>query len=117
MPCRALSLPSCHSSPTMPLATFALARLRQVAVAMEKEGLVSRDEAVLMVEPRHLDQLLHPMFEGEASRRRCFLRACSQESSGTRAGCRSSRGTAQPLGAPSLRAFACVPLFLTPCTG
>lgn len=33
---------------------------------MEKEGLVSRDEAVLMVEPRHLDQLLHPMFEGVA---------------------------------------------------
>lgn len=38
----------------------------QVAVAMEKEGMVSREEAVLMVEPRHLDQLLHPMFEGVA---------------------------------------------------
>jgi phosphoenolpyruvate synthase/pyruvate phosphate dikinase len=37
----------------------------QVAVAMEREGMVSRAEAVLMVEPRHLDQLLHPMFEGE----------------------------------------------------
>ena len=36
----------------------------QVAVAMEKEGMVSRAEAVLMVEPRHLDQLLHPMFQG-----------------------------------------------------
>ncbi|PSC73116.1 pyruvate phosphate dikinase [Micractinium conductrix] len=36
----------------------------QVAVAMEREGMVARDEAVLMVEPRHLDQLLHPMFEG-----------------------------------------------------
>ncbi|EFN51244.1 hypothetical protein CHLNCDRAFT_141269 [Chlorella variabilis] len=35
-----------------------------VAVAMEKEGMVSRAEAVLMVEPRHLDQLLHPMFQG-----------------------------------------------------
>lgn len=26
------------------------------------EGLVNRHEAVLMVEPRHLDQLLHPTF-------------------------------------------------------
>jgi len=38
----------------------------QVAVDMENEGMVSRQEAVLMVEPRHLDQLLHPMFEGVA---------------------------------------------------
>ena len=37
----------------------------QVAVAMEREGLVSRAEAVLMVEPRHLAQMLHPMFDGE----------------------------------------------------
>ncbi|PRW32963.1 pyruvate phosphate dikinase [Chlorella sorokiniana] len=36
----------------------------QVAVDMEGEGMVSKSEAVLMVEPRHLDQLLHPMFEG-----------------------------------------------------
>ncbi|KAI3430449.1 hypothetical protein D9Q98_005044 [Chlorella vulgaris] len=36
----------------------------QVAVAMASEGMVSREEAVLMVEPRHLDQLLHPMFKG-----------------------------------------------------
>ncbi|KAI7845814.1 hypothetical protein COHA_000725 [Chlorella ohadii] len=36
----------------------------QVAVDMESEGMVSKSEAVLMVEPRHLDQLLHPMFEG-----------------------------------------------------
>lgn len=36
----------------------------QVAVAMAGEGMVSREEAVLMVEPRHLDQLLHPMFKG-----------------------------------------------------
>ena len=31
---------------------------------MAREGLVSPAESVLMVEPRHLDQLLHPMFEG-----------------------------------------------------
>lgn len=34
----------------------------QIAVDLEKEGLVTKEEAVLMVEPRHLDQLLHPMF-------------------------------------------------------
>jgi pyruvate,orthophosphate dikinase len=34
----------------------------QIAVDLEKEGLVTKAEAVLMVEPRHLDQLLHPMF-------------------------------------------------------
>eukprot|EP00887_Chlorella_sp_A99_P008081 scaffold12.g8081.t1 len=37
----------------------------QVAISLAKEGLVSEREAVLMVEPRHLDQLLHPMFEDE----------------------------------------------------
>ena len=30
----------------------------QIAVDLEKEGLVTKEEAVLMVEPRHLDQLL-----------------------------------------------------------
>ncbi|KAL4538716.1 hypothetical protein Ndes2526B_g02998 [Nannochloris sp. 'desiccata'] len=34
----------------------------QIAVDLQKEGLVTKEEAVLMVEPRHLDQLLHPMF-------------------------------------------------------
>mmetsp|Transcript_79733 Transcript_79733/g.162197 ORF Transcript_79733/g.162197 Transcript_79733/m.162197 type:complete len:789 (+) Transcript_79733:1-2367(+) len=37
----------------------------KVAVDMVKEGIVTEQEAVLMVEPRHLDQLLHPMFENE----------------------------------------------------
>lgn len=35
----------------------------RVAVDMQKEGLVTKQEAVMMVEPRHLDQLLHPMFK------------------------------------------------------
>jgi pyruvate, orthophosphate dikinase len=34
----------------------------RIAVDMEKEGLVTREESVLMVEPRHLEQLLHPTF-------------------------------------------------------
>ena len=33
----------------------------QIALDLVDEGLVSRDEAVMMVEPRHLDQLLHPL--------------------------------------------------------
>mmetsp|Transcript_3551 Transcript_3551/g.7208 ORF Transcript_3551/g.7208 Transcript_3551/m.7208 type:complete len:907 (-) Transcript_3551:884-3604(-) len=39
----------------------------RVAVDLKNEGLVTQDEAVLMVEPRHLDQLLHPMFENVGS--------------------------------------------------
>lgn len=34
----------------------------QIALDFVSEGLVTQKEAVLMVEPRHLDQLLHPMF-------------------------------------------------------
>jgi pyruvate,orthophosphate dikinase len=37
----------------------------RVAIEMEREGLITADEAVLMVEPRHLDQLLHPAFVNE----------------------------------------------------
>lgn len=37
----------------------------RVALDMQKEGVVTKEQAVLMVEPRHLDQLLHPMFENE----------------------------------------------------
>jgi len=35
----------------------------EIALALESEGLVSKDEAVMMVEPRHLDQLLHPLIK------------------------------------------------------
>lgn len=41
----------------------------RVAIEMEAEGLITPDEAVLMVEPRHLDQLLHPNFVNEKVRR------------------------------------------------
>jgi pyruvate,orthophosphate dikinase len=34
------------------------------------QGLVDSDGAVMMVEPRHLDQLLHPMFENEKAYQR-----------------------------------------------
>lgn len=41
-----------------------------IAVDMFSEGIVNSDQAVMMVEPRHLDQLLHPMFSDEAGYRK-----------------------------------------------
>ena len=38
----------------------------KIAVDMAKEGLIGRDEAVLRVQPKQLDQLLHPHFDETA---------------------------------------------------
>ena len=38
----------------------------KIAVDMEDEGLISREEAVNRVEPEQLDQLLHPQFDPKA---------------------------------------------------
>ncbi len=46
----------------------------RIAVEMVKEGLISKREAVLRVDPNQLDQLLHPVME-EASRRKLRLLA------------------------------------------
>ncbi len=35
----------------------------KIAVEMEKEGLINKEEAVARVAPEHLDQLLHPMLD------------------------------------------------------
>jgi pyruvate,orthophosphate dikinase len=40
----------------------------RVAVEMAKEGLITRDEAVLRIEPGGLDQLLHPTIDPNAER-------------------------------------------------
>ena len=40
----------------------------KVAVDMVREGLITKEEAVTRVEPGHLDQLLHPMFDKNAKR-------------------------------------------------
>jgi pyruvate,orthophosphate dikinase len=40
----------------------------RVAVDLANEGLITRQEAVLRVEPASLDQLLHPMIDPEANR-------------------------------------------------
>ena len=38
----------------------------RIAVEMAKEGLITRDEALLRVEASSLDQLLHPMLDPNA---------------------------------------------------
>ena len=47
----------------------------KIAVDMVKEGLISREEALLRVSPDALDQLLHPIFD-EAAKRKSSARAC-----------------------------------------
>lgn len=37
----------------------------KIAVDLVSEGLISKEEAILKVDPKQLDQLLHPMFDGE----------------------------------------------------
>ncbi|KAI4369597.1 hypothetical protein MLD38_018022 [Melastoma candidum] len=39
----------------------------KIAVDMVQEGLINENSAIRMVEPSHLDQLLHPQFENAAS--------------------------------------------------
>jgi len=38
----------------------------KIAVDLVNEGLITKDEAVLKVDPKQLDQLLHPMFDAAA---------------------------------------------------
>ena len=38
----------------------------KVAVDLVNEGMITKEEALLKVEPKQLDQLLHPMFDNEA---------------------------------------------------
>ena len=39
----------------------------KIAIDMEKEGLITKEEAVLRVDPEQLDQLLHPQFDKNAT--------------------------------------------------
>ncbi|MBQ3329456.1 MAG: pyruvate, phosphate dikinase, partial [Eggerthellaceae bacterium] len=39
----------------------------KIAIDMEKEGLISKEEAVMRVAPEQLDQLLHPQFDKNAT--------------------------------------------------
>ena len=38
----------------------------KIAVDLVNEGMITKEEALLKVEPKQLDQLLHPMFDSEA---------------------------------------------------
>ena len=38
----------------------------KIAVDLVNEGMISKEEALLKVEPKQLDQLLHPMFDSES---------------------------------------------------
>jgi len=38
----------------------------KIAVDLVSEGMISKEEALLKVEPKQLDQLLHPMFDAES---------------------------------------------------
>ena len=38
-----------------------------IAICMEEEGLISKEEAVLRIDPAQLDQLLHPQFDKNAT--------------------------------------------------
>jgi pyruvate,orthophosphate dikinase len=38
----------------------------RIAVAMVEEGLISREEAIARIDPKQLDQLLHPMIDPQA---------------------------------------------------
>lgn len=39
----------------------------KIAIEMEKEGLITKEEALMRVDPAQLDQLLHPQFDKNAS--------------------------------------------------
>lgn len=39
----------------------------RIAIEMEKEGLITKEEAIMRVAPDQLDQLLHPQFDKNAT--------------------------------------------------
>jgi len=41
----------------------------RIAVEMKKEGLITKEEAILRVPPSHLDQLLHPTFDPNVNKK------------------------------------------------
>ena len=41
----------------------------KIAVDMEKEGLITKEEAIMKIEPKQLEQLLHPNFDAQKLKR------------------------------------------------
>ncbi len=58
----------------------------KIAVDMVEEGLVSKEEALLMIEPEALNQLLHPVFDAEEKGKRQVLARGLAASPGAAAG-------------------------------
>jgi len=58
----------------------------KIAVDMVKEGLVDKEEALLMVEPEALNQLLHPVFDSEEKIKHTVLAQGLAASPGAAAG-------------------------------
>ena len=45
----------------------------KIAVDLVKEGMITKEEALLKVEPKQLDQLLHPNFDIESLKKGCVI--------------------------------------------
>jgi len=58
----------------------------KIAVDMVEEGLISKEEALLMIEPEALNQLLHPVFDAEEKGKRQVLARGLAASPGAAAG-------------------------------
>ena len=54
----------------------------KIAVDLVDEGMITEEEAVLRVEPKQLDSLLHPMFERQGAQGRDSRRSGSGRFSG-----------------------------------
>ena len=58
----------------------------KIAVDMVNEGMLTREEAILKVEPKQLDQLLHPMFDQDALKKGKVIASGLAASPGAAAG-------------------------------
>ena len=64
----------------------------KIAVDMAREGLINRDEAVLRVEPGHIDMMLHPRFDPQVMEKARVRRPVSGDGSQRLTGCGRRRG-------------------------
>lgn len=58
----------------------------KIAVDLVSEGMISKEEAMLKVEPKQLDQLLHPMFDAESLKKGVVIATGLAASPGAAAG-------------------------------
>ena len=73
----------------------------KIAVDMVNEGMLTKEEALLKVEPKQLDQLLHPMFDATALKNaRCVAKGLAASPG---AGCGKIYFTAEEVSAAKAR--------------